>query len=195
MARTVAIGRQNFETIITRDNFYVDKTNFIKEWWENDDDVTLITRPRRFGKTLTINMMERFFSVKYAESGEVFEKLNIWKEEKFRKLQGTIPVISLTFAGIKCDTYEETLIQIKQVIADLYSEQELIINSSVFSKREPEYFDCVSETTSTAHISISLRKLCKFLQDYYKKKVIILLDEFDTPLHVETIVGLQRRDM
>ena len=181
MARTVAIGRQNFETMITRDNFYVDKTNFIKEWWENDDDVTLITRPRRFGKTLTINMMERFFSVKYAEAGEVFEKLNIWKEEKFRKLQGTIPVISLTFAGIKCDTYEETLIQIKQVIAD--------------SKREPEYFDCVSETTSTAHISISLRKLCKFLQDYYKKKVIILLDEFDTPLHVETIVGLQRRDM
>ena len=78
MARTVAIGRQNFETMITRDNFYVDKTNFIKEWWENDDDVTLITRPRRFGKTLTINMMERFFSVKYAEAGEVFEKLNIW---------------------------------------------------------------------------------------------------------------------
>ena len=132
MARTVAIGRQNFETMITRDNFYVDKTNFIKEWWENDDDVTLITRPRRFGKTLTINMMERFFSVKYAEAGEVFEKLNIWKEEKFRKLQGTIPVISLTFAGIKCDTYEETLIQIKQVIADLYSEQELIIKRSVF---------------------------------------------------------------
>ena len=120
MARTVSIGRQDFERMITEDCFYVDKTNFIREWWENKDDVTLITRPRRFGKTLTMNMVERFFSVKYAGKGEVFENLNIWRDEKFQKLQETIPVINLTFAGIKCNNYEEALVQIKQVIADLY---------------------------------------------------------------------------
>ncbi len=169
--------------------FYVDKTNFIKEWWENRDSVTLITRPRRFGKTLTMNMVECFFSVKYAKRGELFSGLNIWKEEKFRKLQGTVPVISLTFAGIKYDTYEDTIIQIKQVIADLYSEYEFIANGDLLSKREQEYFDCVSAKMSISHASVSLRKLCGFLQSYYKKKVIILLDEFDTPLQAAYVHG------
>ncbi len=93
MARTVGIGYQNFEQLITNDNFYVDKTLFIKEWWENKDSVTLITRPRRFGKTLTMSMTEQFFSVKYAGRGDLFEGLAIWEEEKYRKLQGTYPVI------------------------------------------------------------------------------------------------------
>ncbi len=189
MARTVSIGIQNFEDLITDQCFYVDKTNFIKEWWENRDSVTLITRPRRFGKTLTMNMVECFFSVKYAKRGELFSGLNIWKEEKFRKLQGTVPVISLTFAGIKYDTYEDTIIQIKQVIADLYSEYEFIANGDLLSKREQEYFDCVSAKMSISHASVSLRKLCGFLQSYYKKKVIILLDEFDTPLQAAYVHG------
>lgn len=93
MARTVAIGKQNFGDIIENNYFYVDKTEFIKEWWEKGDDVTLITRPRRFGKTLTMSMLEHFFSVKYAGRSDLFEGLSIWKEEKFRNLQGTYPVI------------------------------------------------------------------------------------------------------
>ncbi len=93
MARTVSIGAQDFAELITKNNFYVDKTNFIKEWWDSDDKVTLITRPRRFGKTLNMSMLERFFSIKYKEQGEVFQGLDIWKEEKYRELQGTYPVI------------------------------------------------------------------------------------------------------
>ena len=85
MARTVGIGHQNFEHLIANENFYVDKTLFIKEWWENQDAVTLITRPRRFGKTLMMNTVEQFFSVEYAGRGELFEGLEIWKEEKYRK--------------------------------------------------------------------------------------------------------------
>ena len=119
----------------------------------------------------------------------MFSGLNIWKDEKFRKLQGTIPVISLTFAGIKYDTYEDTMTQIKQVISDLYSEYEFIVNSDIFSKREQEYFDRVSADMNIAHASVSLRKLCGFLQSYYKKKVIILLDEFDTPLQAAYVYG------
>ena len=101
MARTVGIGHQNFEHLIANENFYVDKTLFIKEWWENQDAVTLITRPRRFGKTLMMNTVEQFFSVEYAGRGELFEGLEIWKEEKYRKLQGAYPVIFLSFAEIK----------------------------------------------------------------------------------------------
>ena len=85
MARTVAIGVQDFETIIQDNCFYIDKTRFIKEWWESKDHVTLITRPRRFGKTLNMNMLERFFSIRHQRQGEVFENLNIWKEEKYRE--------------------------------------------------------------------------------------------------------------
>ena len=189
MARTIAIGNADFEDLITNNDFYMDKTKFIKEWWESRDIVTLITRPRRFGKTLTMNMVEHFFSVKYAGKGEIFENLNIWREEKFRKLQGTIPVISLTFAGIKCDTYEKALVQIKQVIADLYLSHFELKNSGILQEPETEYFDGVARNLPEINFAISLRKLCGFLQSYYKKKVIILLDEFDTPLQAAYIYG------
>lgn len=94
MARTVGIGIQNFEKLIMENSFYLDKTDFIRQWWENRDDVTLITRPRRFGKTLNMNMLERFLSKEYAGQGEIFKGLSIWEDEKYRNLQGTYPVIS-----------------------------------------------------------------------------------------------------
>ena len=81
MARTVGIGHQDFGQLVRNNYFYVDKTAFIKEWWESGDAVTLITRPRRFGKTLNMSMLEYFFSVKYAGQGNLFEGLAIWQEE------------------------------------------------------------------------------------------------------------------
>lgn len=190
MARTVAIGRQNFEALVGEGCFYVDKTNFIREWWENKDDVTLITRPRRFGKTLTMNMVERFFSVKYAGEGELFSSLNIWKDERFRDLQGTIPVISLTFGGIKCNNCEDAVARIRQVIADLYLSYPGIRNGDVLQKPELEYFDGIAgDLLPEKSFITSLQKLCGFLQSYYSKKVIILLDEFDTPLQAAYVHG------
>ena len=120
MARTVGIGHQDFGWLITNDNFYIDKTKFIKEWWESGDSVTLITRPRRFGKTLTMSMTEQFFSIKYTGRGELFEGLTIWKDEKYRELQGTYPVISLSFANVKENSYEKVRYRICQVLRDLY---------------------------------------------------------------------------
>ena len=117
MANTVAIGIQNFEKMIEKKCFYVDKTAFIKEWWESQDDVTLITRPRRFGKTLNMSMLECFFSVKYADRGELFEGLSIWEDEEYRKLQGTYPVISLSFANVKETNFENTRHIINQLIS------------------------------------------------------------------------------
>ena len=109
MARTVSIGTQDFEKMIQRNCFYVDKTGFIKEWWESEDEVTLITRPRRFGKTLNMSMLNCFFSNKYADRGELFEKLEIWKDGKYREIQGTYPVIFMSFAEIKQNNYNDAV--------------------------------------------------------------------------------------
>ena len=108
MGRNVAIGIQCFSEIIEHNCFYVDKTAFIKEWWESRDSVTLITRPRRFGKTLNMSMLEQFFSVEYANRSDLFEGLSIWKEEEYRKIQGTYPVISSSFANVKENNFAMT---------------------------------------------------------------------------------------
>ena len=101
MGVKVAIGLQSFEKIRENNIFYVDKTDFIKDWWEKEDSVTLIPCPRRFGKTLSMSMVECFFSNRYRDRGELFEGLSIWEEEEYRKLQGALPVLFLSFAKVK----------------------------------------------------------------------------------------------
>ena len=135
MARTVAIGIQDFGQLMQEHCFYVDKTAFIQEWWEHKDVVTLITRPRRFGKTLNMSMLEHFFSVKYAGQGKIFEGLAIWEQETYRKLQGTYPVISLSFANIKERTLKKTLERLKQIIAELYSRNYFLMESGLLIKQ------------------------------------------------------------
>lgn len=136
MAKTVAIGIQDFERIIEQNCFYVDKTSFIKEWWESKDDVTLITRPRRFGKTLNMSMLECFFSVNYADRGDLFEGLSIWEEEGYRSIQGTYPVISLSFANVKEDNFEDVKLRVNQLISDLYSKVFFLMDSPNLEEHE-----------------------------------------------------------
>ena len=136
MARTISIGRQDFEKMRTRNVFYIDKTNFIREWWEAEDDVTLITRPRRFGKTLNMSMTEQFFSVDYAGRGDLFEGLSIWEDEKYRKLQGTYPVISLSFANVKENTYEKTRQKICKILKYLYDKNDFLLKAELLNESE-----------------------------------------------------------
>ncbi len=189
MAKTVAIGIQDFEQLIQNDYFYIDKTNFIKEWWESGDNVTLITRPRRFGKTLTMNMLEHFFSIKYDGQGELFEGLKIWEEEKYRKLQGTYPVISLTFANIKEQNFETTRLKINMLLEQLYRQNSFLKNGNLLSEHEKAYFDRISRTMDDADATFALHRLSEFLSRYYGKKVIILLDEYDTPMQEAYVNG------
>lgn len=189
MARTVGIGLQSFETIQERQCFYVDKTKFIKEWWENQDDVTLIARPRRFGKTLTMSMTEQFFSVKYAGRGELFEGLSIWEDEKYRELQGTYPVISLSFANVKENGYEKVRYRICQILRDLYVQNYFLLDGDLLSPGEKDYFNRISETMKEEDATMSLHYLSSFLSRYYNKKVIILLDEYDTPMQEAYVNG------
>ncbi len=189
MGRTVAIGLQKFSDIIENNCFYVDKTLFIKEWWGEQDAVTLITRPRRFGKTLTMSMLEQFFSVRYAGRSDLFEHLNIWKEEEYRKLQGTYPVISLSFANVKEKHFAETVYRIKQLLVDLYSQYEFLLKEDVLTESDRAYFRRVSVGMSDTDATFALHKLSEFLYRYYGKPVIILLDEYDTPMQEAYVDG------
>ena len=119
MGKTVSIGAQSFEFIRKNECFFVDKSDFIREWWENADAVTLIARPRRFGKTLNLDMLNCFFSRAYEGRGELFEGLSIWENEKYRELQGTYPVIALSFANIKGATFQAAKQGIKYVLGKL----------------------------------------------------------------------------
>lgn len=189
MARTVAIGIQNFGDLIQKNCFYIDKTSFIKEWWDSEDSVTLITRPRRFGKTLNMSMVEQFFSVDYAEHREVFEGLSIWKEEKYRELQGTYPVISLSFATVKERDYQATKDRICQLLVDLYIKYAYVRNCEWMTEADKEFFDSVRTGMPDVVATLSLYKLSDYLYRYYGKKVIILLDEYDTPMQEAYVNG------
>ena len=189
MGRTVAIGIQNFNEIIENNCFYVDKTSFIKEWWESRDSVTLITRPRRFGKTLTMSMTEQFFSVNYAGRGDLFEGLSIWQEEKYRRLQGTYPVISLSFANIKETDYIMTRRKICQMLAELYADHSFLLNSDVMEEADRDFFRRVTVDMGDVEATLAIHNLAKYLSRYYGKKVIILLDEYDTPMQEAYVDG------
>ncbi len=189
MARTVAIGHQDFETVRKNDYFYIDKTDFIREWWENGDSVTLITRPRRFGKTLNMSMLEKFFSVNYAGRADLFEGLDIWKQKKFREIQGTYPVISLSFAGIKETTFLETRKKICQTITEVYNKCDFLMDSDLLNEKEKAFIQEISVDMEDYAATSSLKVLSDYLSRYYGKKVIILLDEYDTPMQEAYVNG------
>lgn len=189
MARTIGIGQQSFETIREKNYFYIDKTDFIREWWESGASVTLITRPRRFGKTLNMSMMESFFSVEYAEKRSIFEGLSIWEDEKYRKIQGTYPVISLSFANVKETTYSNTMKKFNQILTDLYNKNDFLLDGDLLTDKEKEYFQSVTWDMDEVTAAASLHHLSNYLNQYYGKKVIILLDEYDTPMQEAYVNG------
>lgn len=196
--RKVSIGKQDYESLIKSGCFYVDKTYFIKEWWESQDDVTLITRPRRFGKTLNMSMLECFFSNKYAGRGDLFEGLSIWNDEKYRQLQGTYPVIFISFAEIKANNFKDTKNDMVSVINDVYKQHSYLLEDAILTDAERNLFrqlDDYSKNTnvnkdiSNEIIYRSVKDLAAILYRKFEKKVIILLDEYDTPMQEAYVNG------
>ncbi len=169
--------------------FYIDKTDFIKEWWEYSDMVTLITRPRRFGKTLNLSMAECFFSNRSANRGDLFEGLSIWQSEEYRNMQGTYPVIFLSFAPIKTGRIDEIKAALKQIVADVYREYRFIMEAQIFHQKDREDFDAVSKQMDDMTAYTALNRLCSYLYQYYHKNVIVMLDEYDTPMQEAWIAG------
>ena len=189
MLRTVGIGHQDFAKVRRENIFYVDKTKFIREWWEAKDDVTLITRPRRFGKTLNMNMLEKFFSVQFAGQGDLFRGLAIWEDAKYRKIQGTYPVISLSFANVKEKSYAATVRRINQILTNMYSANRVLMKDENLDDKERRFFDSVDVDMDETTATMAVHQLSCYLSRYYEKKVIILLDEYDTPMQEAYVNG------
>lgn len=187
--RTVSIGRQDFASLIENNYFYVDKTNFIREWWEGGDAATLITRPRRFGKTLNMSMLECFFSLRYQNRADLFEGLDIWQEEKYRALQGSFPVIFITFANVKSPSYTETTAEIKRIISRVYEQHRYLLEGTLLSENEKKLFRSVTPDMDDGIAKTAISTLSDYLQRCHGKKVIILLDEYDTPLQEAYVDG------
>ena len=187
--RVIGIGKQSFEDIIQSNCFYIDKTSLIKEWWESEDDITLITRPRRFGKTLNMDMLKCFFSNQYRDQGQLFEGLNIWKEEKYQQLQGTYPVIYLSFADVKQTNYKDAVLKIKKIITDVYQQYIELAGWEGLTEVQVRQFQSVDPYMDDVTAQCALKDLSGYLYRYYEKKVIILLDEFDTPMQEAYIHG------
>ena len=189
MAKVIGIGNESFQEIRENDCFYIDKTSFIKEWWENMDKSTLITRPRRFGKTLNMNMLECFFSNKYKDRGDLFEGLDIWKEEKYRELQGTYPVIFLSFAKIKQNNYIDTIAGIKRIICDVIQKYYFLKDWDGLTDEEKNNLKSITYGMDDVTAQEAISSISNYLSRYYGKKVIILLDEYDTPMQEAYVNG------
>ncbi|MCM1256438.1 MAG: ATP-binding protein [Roseburia sp.] len=185
----VDIGVQRFDKIRERNTFYIDKTGFIKEWWEYGSDVTLLTRPRRFGKTLNMSMLECFFSNKYTGRSDLFEGLSIWEEEKYRRLQGAFPVIYMSFASVKTGEIHEMKTIVKHIIANVYGRYKDIMESDVFDEVDRKYFHMVNDDMADETVYIAINRLCIYLEKYFGRDVIILLDEYDTPMQEAWLGG------
>ncbi len=189
MPKVIGIGKQRYDRIIENDGFYIDKTMFIKEWWENQDDVTLITRPRRFGKTLNMDMLKCFFSNEYKDRGDLFEGLDIWKEEKYREIQGTYPVIFLSFAKIKQNTYKDAIAGIKRIICDEIQKYIFLKDWDGLAEEEKTNLKNITYGMDDVTAQEAIASLSNYLSRYYGKNVIILLDEYDTPMQEAYVNG------
>lgn len=198
MGKVISIGKQNFASLRENDCFYIDKTELIREWWESQDDITLITRPRRFGKTLNMSMLNCFFSNQYAGKKQLFEGLSIWNDEKYRILQGSYPVIFLSFASIKGSNYNDARDGIIMAINEAYSEHRYLLESKELTEGERKCFEeldnyaknpGVKEAVANDTICNAVKNLANCLYRYYGKKVIILLDEYDTPMQESYLYG------
>ena len=189
MPKVIGIGKQRYDRIIENNLFYIDKTMFIKEWWENQDDVTLITRPRRFGKTLNMDMLKCFFSNEYKDRGDLFEGLDIWKEEKYREIQGTYPVIFLSFAKIKQNTYKDAIAGIKRIICDEIQKYIFLKDWDGLADAEKNNLKNITYGMDDVTAQEAIASLSNYLSRYYGKNVIILLDEYDTPMQEAYVNG------
>ena len=182
MPPLIALGKQNFVMIREDNYFYIDKTKFIRDWWNGGDDVTLITRPRRFGKTLTLDTVNTFFSPEFLGRSDLFEGLEIFEDEQFRNIQGTIPVIFISFANIKEPNYKQTVALIKDIISKAYRYFIKRLDPRKLTDWEKDLFAAMTNKMTDVELKMSLNNLAECLTYYYKNKPIILLDEYDTPL-------------
>ena len=184
----IPVGISDFEKIRGNGFYYIDKSGLIAEILETNAEVTLITRPRRFGKTLGMSMLENFFDIR-KNSKKLFEGLDIWKEEKYREIQGTYPVIFLSFAKIKQNNYKDAVASIKRGICDEIQKHMFLKDWEGLTDEEKNNLKSVTYRMDDVTAQEAINNLSNYLSRYYGKKVIILLDEYDTPMQEAYVNG------
>ena len=189
MGRVISIGAQGFADLRERDNFLVDKTDFIRQWWTSDDQVTLICRPRRFGKTLNMSMLECFFSLAYAARDDLFAGLSVWNDEGLRAQQGVWPVVSLSFAGIKSTDAHQASFQIRYEIARAYRSAAQMVDVASLDESERDLFEGRALAVDEELAPLALQRLCELLYRHNGRRAIVLLDEYDTPMQEAWLTG------
>ena len=181
--------------------YYVDKTLLIKEFLDKKPLVSLFTRPRRFGKTLNMDMLRVFFEISDKNTSKYFADKNIWQcGEEYRSHQGKYPVIFLTFKDVKFDTWDATIDKIRGLLQEEYGRHQELLNSDKLSQYEKEYFTkIISATANEVELTSSLERLSKMLASHYDKAPVIIIDEYDTPIQegyskdfYDEIIGFMR---
>ena len=179
------VGIEDFEELIQREYYFVDKTRFIRELLDSQGKITLITRPRRFGKTLALSMLQYFFSLENAEeSRKLFAGLDIERAgEKYMREQGTRPVVFLTIKEVQAGKFSGMMAKLSEVLRQLYGQLEYLKDSEALSKQDKDYFMAVLDKTgSEENLQFALANLMKMLEKHHGKKPILLLDEYDAPI-------------
>ena len=189
MPRTVAIGVQSFAELRERGYFLVDKTSFIADWWHSADQVTLICRPRRFGKTLNMDMVECFFSNKYALRTDLFNGLDVWNDVGLRCEQGTWPVVSLSFSAAKGASAEAVVRRMCEQIARAWRQHRDDIDADSLGDQERDLLEGRTPFVDPMVAPKTMARLCELLEKSTGKRCIVLLDEYDTPLHEAWVGG------
>ncbi len=189
MPRTISLGAQGFVDIRENGYFYIDKSDFVTRWWESADVVTLICRPRRFGKTLNLRTVECFLSPDFADAGELlFGDLKVWQSERMRRLQGTVPVVFISFADCKGGDFAEVRAKMFREVAALFDRNRHLLESDL-TPNERAQFEAVLSDMGNADFTGSLKLLCTLLEAYHGAKPVVLLDEYDTPMQEAWLGG------
>ena len=187
MKKGIGVGIEDFKKIIEEDCYYFDKTNYIEELLKDKTEIKLFTRPRRFGKTLNMTTLKYFFDVRNAEENKkLFKNLYIEKSEYFKE-QGQYPTIFITLKDLKKNTWEEMFFEIKVLLRELYEEFSFV--KEKLSDNEKIEYNKILSKTEDAEYGRSLRNLIAYLHNYYQKKVVLLIDEYDSPLIVSNQKG------
>ncbi|MBS1987482.1 AAA family ATPase [Candidatus Dependentiae bacterium] len=188
--KRLPIGLSDYKKLIEDNYYYVDKTLLIQELFYKGGIVTLMPRPRRFGKTLNLSMLKYFFEKTTTSHAYLFEDKKIWQIPEMAKLQGKFPVIFITFKSIKESNWQDTYHKIIHLIAYEYRQHSYLLDNDILDTNEKEFFNKITSLSSThADYQMSLLYLSRFLERYHKAKVIVLIDEYDAPIHMAFVKG------
>jgi len=187
--KKLPIGLSDFKTLIENNYYYVDKSLFIKELYESAGQVLLIPRPRRFGKTLNLSMLKYFFGKSSVDNSYLFKDTHIGREKKHMELQGQFPVIYLTFKDVKENNWKSTYEHLVKIIANEFHNYSSILIPNLTEYQLSNYNSILERTSSQIDYSKSLIFLTELLYNHYQQKVIVLIDEYDAPIHAGYING------